>query len=216
MKRTFGIAEAVFDCAYLCVGVAIGVFLLATAGPSRVRLVAGVAALVLAGGDSFHLVPRVMSIVSSKPEEYAEAMGRGKQITSITMTLFYVLLWWICIGLAPNATSGDWTRIIMSLAAVRIVLCLIPQNEWTSARPPVLWGIIRNIPFLIMGIIVAARFSSLGGVAPGASLMWLAIAISFACYLPVVLWVDKKPWLGALMLPKTCAYVWILVMCLSL
>ena len=38
--------------------------------------------------------------------------------------------------------------------------------------------------------------------------MWLAITVSFACYLPVVLFADSIPPIGALMLPKTCAYVW--------
>jgi hypothetical protein len=42
--------------------------------------------------------------------------------------------------------------------------------------------------------------------------MWLAVLLSFAFYLPVVLWSRKVPKLGMLMLPKTCAYVWIVLM----
>ena len=42
--------------------------------------------------------------------------------------------------------------------------------------------------------------------------MWLAIVLSFAFYIPVVLWADIVPLVGMLMIPKTCAYVWIVVM----
>ena len=38
--------------------------------------------------------------------------------------------------------------------------------------------------------------------------MWLTIVLSFAFYIPVVLWADTVPVIGMLMIPKTCAYVW--------
>ncbi len=38
--------------------------------------------------------------------------------------------------------------------------------------------------------------------------MWLTITLSFAFYIPVVLWSDAYPLVGILMIPKTCAYVW--------
>ena len=46
--------------------------------------------------------------------------------------------------------------------------------------------------------------------------MVAAILISFGCYLPVALYSKKMPRLGILMIPKTCAYVWIIVMGLQL
>jgi hypothetical protein len=38
--------------------------------------------------------------------------------------------------------------------------------------------------------------------------MWLTIVLSFGFYIPVVLWADLYPVIGFLMMPKTCAYVW--------
>lgn len=38
--------------------------------------------------------------------------------------------------------------------------------------------------------------------------VWLTIVLSFAFYIPVVLWADVIPMIGMLMIPKTCAYVW--------
>lgn len=38
--------------------------------------------------------------------------------------------------------------------------------------------------------------------------MWFTIFLSFAFYAPVVLYSQKYPNIGLLMIPKTCAYVW--------
>ena len=38
--------------------------------------------------------------------------------------------------------------------------------------------------------------------------MWLTIVLSFGFYTPVVLWADVMPMIGMLMIPKTWAYVW--------
>ena len=46
------------------------------------------------------------------------------------------------------------TLAIYALAIVRIVLCLLPQNEWLNYNAPVSWGVYRNIPFAIMGLMI--------------------------------------------------------------
>ena len=46
--------------------------------------------------------------------------------------------------------------------------------------------------------------------------MVAAIIISFGCYLPVTLLSKKMPKVGLLMIPNTCAYIWVIVMGLQL
>lgn len=46
--------------------------------------------------------------------------------------------------------------------------------------------------------------------------MVAAIIISFGCYIPVTLLSKKMPKVGLLMIPKTCAYIWVIVMGLQL
>ncbi|MFR1051636.1 MAG: hypothetical protein ACLSE7_07895 [Lachnospirales bacterium] len=216
MKRVFGKVEAVFDLFYLAAGLAIGLWLLRSAGESMARLLAGIMALVLAGGDAFHLIPRVRVILSGREEALRGALGRGKQITSITMTVFYLLLWQIGLLLFAQKPAPVWTGLAFLLAAVRIFLCLMPQNRWQDRYPPISWGIWRNIPFFLLGAETAAAFFLARAGLGGMSSVWLAIVLSFGCYLPVVLWSNRSPGVGMLMLPKTCAYLWILVMCLSI
>ena len=46
--------------------------------------------------------------------------------------------------------------------------------------------------------------------------MVAAILISFGCYIPVTLFSKTKPKVGLLMIPKTCAYMWMIIMGLQL
>lgn len=210
MKRVFGKAEAVFDGCYLLAALIIGVRLLL-----RGETLAGAMALVLAGGDAFHLIPRIRVIQTGQERRLAAALGRGKQITSVTMTVFYLLLWHLAGARAENAalSSTGWQAAVYALAAVRIALCLLPQNQWREREPPRGWSIARNVPFFLLGLLVAARYWCSRAVLPDMAWVWLAIALSFLFYLPVVLWSGRNPKIGMLMLPKTCMYLWILLLC---
>lgn len=100
------------------------------------------------------------------------------------------------------------------MAIIRIVLCLFPQNGWVSAHAPLSWGIYRNIPFAAMGIMIIVLFyiQAKKHRDKAFGFMWLAILLSFGFYIPVVLWADTIPLVGILMIPKTCAYVWVVLM----
>ena len=214
MKRVFGRVEAIFDVLYLFIASFIGLYLLFTSNGNSIRILAGAMALVLAGGDAFHLIPRIYVIFTSREEIFRRALGRGKQITSITMTFFYLMLWHIALALYDLDFISVWTFMFYGLALVRIVLCVLPQNRWVDRYPPISWGIYRNIPFFIMGLVIAFVFYRNRAVVSSFSLAWLAILLSFGFYLPVVLYANKNPKMGMLMLPKTLMYVWLLVMCL--
>lgn len=216
MKRSFGRIEAVFDSAYLLSALFMGALLLIGQNRSELARLAGVMALVLALGDLFHLLPRILSVFTAREEPLYAAMGRGKQVTSITMTVFYLLLWKLGLMLFSVAEPFFWSAAVLAVAAARIILCLLPQNRWRERFPPVRWSILRNIPFFLLGVGTARLYFLHRGEAPGLTWMWLAILLSFAFYAPVVLWANKNPKLGMLMLPKTCMYLWMLGMCFSL
>lgn len=216
MKRVFGLFEAVFDVVYLIAALTLGFVLLSTKSDNTARLLAGVMAIVLVCGDAFHLLPRIKVIITHQEERLRRALGIGKQVTSITMTFFYLFLWQIGLMIFPPISTNFWTYLVYFLATVRILLCLLPQNKWQDRYPPVNWGIWRNIPFFLLGITVAILFFLQRNQTPSFNLMWLAILLSFGFYLPVVLYSNKNPKIGMLMLPKTCTYLWMLAMCLSL
>lgn len=216
MKRVFGTVEALFDICYLAAASILGVVLLASASGNFARMLAGIMALILVGGDAFHLLPRILVIRTGREEQLRKALGNGKQVTSITMSLFYLLLWQLGVLVFSLKDISVWSCLVYTLAAVRVFLCLLPHNKWQERYPPVIWGVVRNIPFFLQGAIVTGLFLIQKSTYPGLSQMWLAVALSFAFYLPVVVWANKNPKIGMLMLPKTCAYLWMLAICLSL
>ena len=176
-------------------------------------LLFGIMAVVLGGGDSFHLIPRVISLISGNEEAFLVPLGVGKAITSVTMTGFYILLYYV-YRIRYNVKGEKYIHISLYLLSVlRIVLCLLPQNEWTSVEPPLYMGIIRNIPFLIIGIIIIVLFFIQARKNNDKSFrfMYLTIVLSFGFYIPVVLVSHLYPMVGLLMIPKTCAYVWTVV-----
>ena len=69
---------------------------------------------------------------------------------------------------------------------------------------------MRNIPFAAMGAWVIVLFYQEARKQRDEAFrhMWLTIVLSFAFYIPVVLFSERVPMLGMLMIPKTCAYVW--------
>lgn len=208
-KRIFGYFELVFDLFYLLIALVFGLIMI-NKNMDTPQFLAGVMALVLVFGDAFHLLPRMGTIVAKNKGRFQKALGAGKFVTSITMTVFYVLLWHIGLLLFQPENSFVFTLCIYILAGVRILLCLFPQNMWLSENPSVKWGMIRNIPFVIQGALVAILYFLYQNNVAALHWVWLAIVLSFLFYVPVVLWVHKKPALGMLMLPKTCMYIWLL------
>lgn len=208
MKLMPALPESVFDIAYLIFAITTGIKLLSRKDAGKTTRLFGVMAVVLGAGDAFHLVPRVLNYWVSG--DWTAALGIGKLVTSITMTVFYLMLEY-----ARQRRYGENKGLLIAtwaLSVARIALCLFPQNQWLSADAPVSWGIIRNIPFTIMGIMAIVLWLTSARQDNELKLMWLVVLLSFGFYLPVVLWAHTVPIIGMLMLPKTIMYIWMIIM----
>ena len=204
------VVETLFDAVYLVTVITIGVRMIQRSKGNPQFQLFGWMAVVLGAGDAFHLVPRAVALCTTGLENYTTALGAGKWITSITMTVFYVLLYYVWRRRYHVQGQRQLTAAIYALAGIRILLCMMPQNQWLSEAAPLNWGIYRNIPFALLGALIIVLFyrSAKAGNDTAFRWMWLTIVLSFAFYLPVVLWADAVPLVGMLMIPKTCAYVW--------
>lgn len=204
------IVETLFDAVYLISVITIGIIMIrGSKGNHQFRLF-GWMAVVLGVGDSFHLVPRALALCTTGLENYTVSLGIGKWITSVTMTVFYVLLYYVWRQRYQIKGRQGLTAAMYILAGLRIILCMMPQNRWLSAEAPLSWGIYRNIPFALLGLLVIVLFyrSAKEYEDKAFRWMWLTIVLSFGFYIPVVLWADTIPMIGMLMIQKTCAYVW--------
>ena len=182
------IMETLFDAVYLITVITLGIMMIVKSKGEKQYLLFGIMAVVLGFGDAFHLVPRAFALCTSGLENYAVPLGIGKLITSITMTLFYILLYYVW-RIRYEIQGRAWLTVsFYLLATARIVLCLFPQNEWTSADAPLSWGIYRNIPFVLMGLLIIILFYQSARKTEDKSFrfMWLTILLSFGFYIPVV------------------------------
>ncbi|MDD3796461.1 MAG: hypothetical protein PHE06_10930 [Lachnospiraceae bacterium] len=204
------IMETLFDIIYLTTVITLGVRMIRNNGGRKQYLLFGIMAVTLGCGDAFHLVPRAVALCTTGLADYTAALGIGKLITSVTMTVFYVILYYVWRLRYRISGKKELTACVYGLSAVRIILCLMPQNAWTSADAPLSWGIYRNIPFALLGLLVIVLFYQTAKQRGDKAFrwLWLTVVLSFAFYIPVVLFADTIPLMGMLMIPKTCAYVW--------
>ena len=216
--RVPDLMEAVFDIGYLTFDLIAGILFFAFSRGRILFILYGILTLTLCGGDAFHLLPRVKRALKGSNDRIRKQLGIGLQVSSITMTVFYILLLYIwkytfCELKAPAALE----IIIWVSALVRIIICLLPQNNWCGEQGNPKLSLLRNSVFAVTGIGVIILYA-ISGNSYGYHMnrMIAAIIISFGCYLPVTLLSRKMPKIGMLMIPKTCAYIWMIVMGLQL
>ena len=204
------IIETLFDLVYLVTVITVGIRMIRSSKSGSQFRLFGWMAVVLGAGDSFHLVPRALALCTTGLENYVVPLGLGKWITSVTMTVFYVLLYYVWRKRYQVKGQKSVTLAVYLLSAARVVLCMMPQNRWLDAQSPLSWGIYRNIPFALLGLLIIVLFYRSAKEKNDTAFrwMWLTIVLSFGFYIPVVLWADTIPMIGMLMIPKTCAYVW--------
>ena len=204
------IIETLFDLVYLITVITVGIRMIRSSKRGSQFRLFGWMAVVLGAGDSFHLVPRALALCTTGLENYVVPLGLGKWITSVTMTVFYVLLYYVWRKRYQVKGQKSVTLAVYLLSAARVVLCMMPQNKWLEAQSPLSWGIYRNIPFALLGLLIIVLFYRSAKEKNDTAFrwMWLTIVLSFGFYIPVVLWADTIPMIGMLMIPKTCAYVW--------
>ena len=196
--------ESTFDILYLLFTIIGGVVILARARNRYGRLM-GFASLILGCGDAFHLVPRVLNYFIDA--DFTAALGLGKLITSVTMTVFYALLYYIWLVYYEKTTKKSLTATVWLLVAFRIILCAFPQNGWIENNSDLTWGIIRNVPFVILGILICALYYKSRNESQRLKPIWVYILLSFVFYIPVTVGAGTFPLLGMLMLPKTACYI---------
>ena len=205
------VMEAVFDAAYLIFDLIAAMLFFFFSQGKTLFILYGILTLTLCGGDAFHLVPRIIRAVCGSNDKIKRQLGIGLQVSSITMTVFYIILMYIWKFTFPELKLPVILEAVIWISAVvRIVICMLPQNNWCTEDGNIKLSIIRNSVFVITGIGVIILYIISGNTyGYHMTRMAAAIIISFGCYLPVTLLSKTRPKVGLLMIPKTCAYMWL-------
>ena len=190
------VMEAIFDAAYLIFD-----------------LVAAILFFTFSKGNILFI-----RAVRGSDEKIKRQLGIGLQVSSVTMTVFYIILMYVWKFTFPEMIIPTIVEAVVWISAVvRIVICMFPQNNWCTDEGNMKLSIARNGVFAVTGIGVIILYIISGNAnGYGMTRMVAAIILSFGCYLPVTLFSKTKPKVGLLMIPKTCAYMWMIAMGLQL
>ena len=171
-------------------------------------------AALLVGGDSFHLIPRIIVCFRGSMPKQDFFLGLGNLISSVTMTLFYNVL----IGMGDtlefneNMYNLGIERVILFFTLIRLIILFLPWNDWFKGKSNLKWAVIRNVPFTIIGFLTVVGLFDVMAHANNYNtgfynLIILSVIGSFIFYMPVALFGKEKPKLGILMIPKTICYM---------
>jgi hypothetical protein len=170
---------------------------------------------LLAFGDTGHVGFRVWAYALGSLEsklliavQSLGLVGVGAFMTAVTVTFFYVLMLEVWRQ-RFNRHYGWFEYLLLGAAVLRLILMLLPVNEWNSVVPPQPWSTVRNLPLMLQGLGLAYLILRDALAAGDRTFTWIGISIlvSYACYIPVIFFVQQVPIVGMLMIPKTLAYV---------
>ena len=111
------IMETLFDIVYLTLVITVGLRMMIKGRKEKQFFLFGIMAVILGTGDAFHLLPRAYALCTIGLENFTAALGIGKMVTSITMTVFYVLLYYVW-RIRYGVRSGSGLTAIIFLLAV--------------------------------------------------------------------------------------------------
>ncbi len=210
------VMETGFYYVYLILIIGVGFFLSIKNKNKKYLILFGAACITLGFGDGFHLIPRAIGLYTNSLDnpnaELAKWLGVGELITSITTTIFYILIYLFIHEKINKQRKTSIDLIVWLLFIARITFCAFPQNQWVTNNSQPGWGIFRNVPFVLLGgLVVVLAYMNLRQT-KSFKLLWIVIILSFAFYLPIVILADKYSWVGFLMIPKTVCYLWIAFM----
>jgi hypothetical protein len=170
---------------------------------------------LLAFGDTGHVGFRVLAYASGEINSTISIfgyeiglVGLGALATAITVTLFYVLM--LMVWHQRFEKPYGWFGSLLFVAAlIRFIIMALPGNQWGNFVPPQTFGLIRNIPLMVQGLGLAYLVLRDANANNDKCFTWigLSILVSYAMYIPVILFVQQVPIIGMLMIPKTMAYI---------
>lgn len=208
--------ETLCDILYLLIMIALSVNLLLKDGfgnpESRIYHLAGFLSVILILGDSFRFIPRITSFFIKDSDNVELVQDKGKIISSIVITLFYVFLWSLGIIIFSAQISVFYTILVYILAVIRIVLCLISQKYSKDS----LWDIYRNLPFVFLVFVVGLLFFFYRYKIFSLVYAWVAIYFSLIFSMVVLFLSTKTERVGFWVIMRNLSLIWLISMFVDL
>jgi hypothetical protein len=192
-------------------------------GDKRTARLMMLAFFFLGLGDIGHVGFRLVAFALGGLETSVQLFGcdlliapMGALATAITFTFFYICM--LMIWKARFGKNYGYLALCgFALALARFLIMACPENNWNSLGIAYDWAIYRNVPLMLMQLIVAFLFMRDGIANKDSLFIWISVLIfiSFTCYAPVIFLWQHIPLIPMLMIPKTIAYLVIAVLALK-
>ena len=159
-------------------------------------------------GDFGHVGARLIILFSKNNSINLALFGIGVLFEMIGLTflfIFYTNAWRIHF----NRPNDVLFKFLIGIGIVGLIIFTFPQNHWITDSPSYEWVVIRNVPWLIQGIIIAILIIRDAKAVhdPHLTKIGFLILISLFFYCPVIFFGHIEPRLGILMIPGTFIFM---------
>jgi len=159
-------------------------------------------------GDLGHVGARLVTFFSENFTLAYGIFGIGvliEMIGLIFLFIFYTNAWRIHFNKPNNLIF----KSLIGVGIIGLIIFTFPQNQWNTEPISYEWLIFRNIPWLILGIVLASLIIRDARAVKDPILIRIGILIliSFLFYMPVIFFGSIEPMLGMLMIPGTIIYM---------
>ena len=139
---------------YLTIILLIGRYLRHNSPGNRYYKVFGNLAYSLGLADAIYLIPRLYAILTTGIEDNLKVVGFGRLGYSIFITFFFMILY-DAYNIRFNKKYNKGLNLtIYILGFIRIVICLLPGNDWFELTTSTPYAIARLIPLSLIGLLL--------------------------------------------------------------
>lgn len=140
---------------YLSILIYLGYYILNNSIGNRYYKTIGNLCLLLGLADAVYLIPRMYAVLTTGIEDNLKSMGWGRMGNAVIITLLYAILYDAYNIRFNKKKNNPLDKTIYGLAIIRILISLLPGNQWFELLPSSTFAIARLIPLALLGILLA-------------------------------------------------------------
>ncbi len=148
MQRIF---EPILQIIYLTIIFLISSYMFRHSLSNKLYRIFATLALVLGISDSVYIIPRMYALLTTGIEDNLKYIGWGRMGNAIAITIFFLILYDAYNIRYNKRLNPNLNRTLLTLSIIRIILCLLPYNQWFNLIPSFKFALVRFIP---LGLIV--------------------------------------------------------------
>jgi hypothetical protein len=191
-------AESILEFYYLLVMFVMGIQILRN--HRKPYLLFGIMCLITALGDGIYLIPKMIALTTSQSEGFNQVLGFGRFVHAVSLSVFYLLM--VHFYRLLYRIKGGYVLLVLYylLFALRIIMLLLPQNNWMRGGNTDL-EIIRESALILMIFATAICFFVKKKKLHQMRFFWVALSLIIVIKIPMMLYGQDYKILEILNLP---------------